>query len=71
MQTHEQPEFMRAERLEAEFRRQLKGNQDWLSEYRKWLDQNNIPAENPDGWPTEDAYDPNNIGKFIQYQLMV
>jgi hypothetical protein len=31
--------------LEAQLRRQLRGNHDWLSEYRKWLDAVGIPAE--------------------------
>jgi hypothetical protein len=64
------PEMQRAERLERELRVKLRGRQDWLMEYRKWLDSKGIKAET-NGWPSEQAYDLRNVGDFIQYQLMV
>ena len=64
------PQMQRAERLEQELRNTLRGRQDWLMEYRKWLDSKGIHAET-NGWPSEQAYDPVNVGNFIQYQLMI
>ena len=66
----ETAEFKRALQLEREIRAALRGRHDWLSEYRKWLDERSIPAETG-GWPSEQAYDPINVGNFIAYQLMV
>jgi hypothetical protein len=36
----------------------------WLSEYRKWLEANDVPAEE-DGWPSTQAYDDHHINLFV------
>jgi hypothetical protein len=62
------PEMQRAERLERRFKQELGDapkHSDWLCEFRKWLDRNGIPAENPDGWMTNAAYD--NADHFIKF----
>lgn len=40
---------------------------DWLQKYRWWLDENKIPAEGEDGYPTEEVYDEKNILDFLGY----
>ena len=37
---------------------------DWLGEYQKWLDKNNIPSTK-DGFPSLNAYDDINIDRFV------
>ena len=37
---------------------------DLLGEYRTWLDKRGITAETEYGWPTEQAYDDENINAF-------
>jgi hypothetical protein len=39
---------------------------DSLSYYRGWLDKKGIESEGADGFPNENAYDENNIIKFIK-----
>lgn len=41
------------------------GCQDWLGEYRKWLDANGIPAE-VNGWASRQAFDEKNVSAFIK-----
>jgi hypothetical protein len=38
---------------------------DILGEYRLWLDQHEIPAESPSGWPLPAVFDAENIKAFI------
>jgi len=58
----------RANRLKEELESKLTVR-DVLSEYRKWLDRNGIPAETTDGWPTEHAYNKDNINAFLTDML--
>lgn len=37
---------------------------DWLMEYRKWLDANDVEAET-DGYPSTQAHDDHNIRLFV------
>ncbi len=56
----------RANKLREQLQRLCEvGNEvDILSKYRQWLDHNNIPAETTDGWPTEQAYELQNVQMF-------
>lgn len=40
---------------------------DILSQYRKYLDKNNIESEGMDGWGNENAFDPDNMQNFINW----
>jgi len=37
---------------------------DWLGEYRKWLDENEIPSE-INGWASRESFIEKNIARFI------
>jgi hypothetical protein len=39
---------------------------DTLGDYRKWLDNNNIPAETDHGWFTDNVFKPENIAAYIE-----
>lgn len=43
-------------------------HQDFLRLYRKWLDDNEIPAE-VNGWGSKEAFDPKNIELFVKSNL--
>ena len=63
----EEYQFNRAERLRLRLIKELKTNSDVLGNFRKWLDKNGIPAENNDGFPSEEAY--LNVDNYIKENI--
>lgn len=54
----------KANKLKLRLEATLGNKKDWLGEYQKWLDKNNIPSTK-DGFPSLNAYDDINIDRFV------
>lgn len=52
-------------RLQDYFEKVFGLKNDWLSWYRRWLDENKIPSE-VNGWASPEAFDKKNIEAFIK-----
>ena len=63
----EEYQFNRADRLRKRLELELNTKADVLSNFRKWLDTNNIKAENSDGFPSEEAY--LNVDNYIKENI--
>lgn len=42
--------------------------EDWLMQYRRWLDANEIPAET-NGWASKEAFAKENVDAFIDHWI--
>lgn len=68
MQTYSK--LKKADELRLLLHKKLDNNYDVLSVYRAWLDTNKINAEDECGYPSEQAYDIENINAFVKEMLL-
>lgn len=53
------------EYLENSLPPERKRHRDILRDYRMWLDENDIPAETDDGWPSERAINKDTVEQYL------